>query len=150
MVKKSGVKGLVFNIQRFSVHDGPGIRTTVFLKGCPLRCQWCHNPESMNPFPEITYHESKCIKCYECIEVCPTGAISRSQSGITIDREKCDECGKELKEGENVVSNRIILIAKNGIAFEIIVRDKDKVWNKGSICIGCAKELFKDSKKQEG
>jgi len=93
-VKENKDSALIFNIQRFSIHDGPGIRTTVFFKGCPLKCQWCHNPESINPFPEIAYHELRCIKCYKCIEVCPTEALSKSQNGITINREKCDGCGK--------------------------------------------------------
>jgi len=93
-VKEKKGSAIIFNIQRFSIHDGPGIRTTVFFKGCPLKCQWCHNPESINPFPEIAYHESKCIKCYKCIEVCPTEALSKSRNGVTINREKCDGCGK--------------------------------------------------------
>jgi len=85
---------LIFNIQRFSIHDGPGIRTTVFFKGCPLRCQWCHNPESIELSPEIGYHEARCIKCHKCIEVCPKEAVSKSQKGVMINREKCDGCGK--------------------------------------------------------
>ena len=67
---------LVTNIQRFSVNDGPGIRTTVFLKGCPLRCAWCHNPECINPFNEIFHDTQKCIRCGACAESCPEGAIT--------------------------------------------------------------------------
>ncbi|MFX0065282.1 MAG: glycyl-radical enzyme activating protein [Candidatus Hermodarchaeota archaeon] len=90
--------GLIFNIQRFSIHDGPGVRTTVFFKGCPLRCQWCHNPESINPFPEIMYNKSKCIQCYKCLDICPVDALSQTQNGIAIDRGKCDGCGKCAEE----------------------------------------------------
>ncbi|MEZ0536468.1 glycyl-radical enzyme activating protein [Caldicellulosiruptoraceae bacterium PP1] len=65
-------EGIVFDIQRCSVFDGPGIRTTVFLKGCPLRCKWCHNPESQNFLPEIMFFEEKCTLCNKCVDVCPT------------------------------------------------------------------------------
>ncbi|MFX0096939.1 MAG: glycyl-radical enzyme activating protein [Candidatus Hodarchaeota archaeon] len=87
-------KGLIFSIQRCSLHDGPGIRTTIFLKGCPLRCLWCDNPESLNPFPEIMIDNSKCIKCYECVDSCPVNAIAESLSGIIINRRICDVCGE--------------------------------------------------------
>ena len=63
-------RGLVFNIQKYSIEDGPGIRTTVFLKGCPLRCWWCHNPESQSPEPEVVTVESRCTACGECVRVC--------------------------------------------------------------------------------
>lgn len=88
--------GYVFNIQQFSVHDGPGIRTMVFLKGCPLRCRWCSNPESQQTLPELAYNSNKCIginECIHCIEVCLTGAIKKdSRNKIIIDRELCDNC----------------------------------------------------------
>ena len=85
-------RGLVFNIQHFSIHDGPGIRTTVFMKCCPLRCPWCSNPESQEYHPEIMTVDRNCIKCGKCAEVCHQGAITLDESGRTIDREKCDNC----------------------------------------------------------
>jgi pyruvate formate lyase activating enzyme len=88
------VKGTVFNIQRFSVQDGPGIRTTVFLKGCPLRCAWCSNPESQNAWPEIVHRDSLCNKCGRCADVCDVKAISFNERGVSIDRELCTNCGK--------------------------------------------------------
>ena len=69
------IRGRIFNVQRFSVHDGPGIRTTVFLKGCPLRCAWCHNPESIRGEVELSVAESRCIHCGQCVPACPTGRL---------------------------------------------------------------------------
>ncbi|GAJ22533.1 unnamed protein product, partial [marine sediment metagenome] len=68
-------KGLIFDIQRFSIHDGPGIRTIVFMKGCPLDCGWCYNPESQSIYPEIAFYPPKCINCKRCINMCPKNAI---------------------------------------------------------------------------
>jgi pyruvate formate lyase activating enzyme len=87
-------KGVVFNIQRFSIHDGPGIRTTVFLKGCPLRCGWCSNPESTGVGPEIITRDAKCIRCGKCVEACPQKAITVVQNTRTIQWEKCNSCMK--------------------------------------------------------
>jgi pyruvate formate lyase activating enzyme len=88
--------GTVFNIQKYSVHDGPGIRTVVFLKGCPLRCRWCSNPESQKPQPQLAYNRNKCLTlehCVRCIEVCTVGAIKSGEGNrIQIDRETCTEC----------------------------------------------------------
>jgi pyruvate formate lyase activating enzyme len=86
-------EGIVFNIQRFSIQDGPGIRTTVFLKGCPLHCVWCSNPESQNFKPEIVHRDSLCTKCGLCIGVCPVKAISMRDKGVSIDRQICTNCG---------------------------------------------------------
>lgn len=84
--------GTVFDMQRFSLHDGPGIRTIVFLKGCPLHCRWCSNPESQNNSPIVMYKKSDCFKCGRCISVCKVGAISFDNE-THIDREKCTGCG---------------------------------------------------------
>ena len=87
-------RGIIFDIQRFSVKDGPGIRTTVFLKGCPLRCLWCFNPEGQSSSPEIMFYEDKCKKCFTCIDVCSKDAIKYKNNLVKIDRVKCDICGK--------------------------------------------------------
>ena len=90
------VTGCVFNIQKFSVHDGPGIRTIVFLKGCGMRCWWCSNPESQNSLPEKAYNKNRCLgldKCVRCVEVCGPNAISCAQDGkIHIDLARCEGC----------------------------------------------------------
>lgn len=94
----SGRKGLVFNIQKFSLHDGAGIRTLVFLKGCPLACRWCSNPEGQSFSPELAYNIEKCIgpsECDRCIGVCRRNAVIRDENGrIRIERELCDHCGE--------------------------------------------------------
>ena len=85
--------GIIFNIQRFSIHDGPGIRTTIFLKGCSLRCFWCHNPEGRLPQPEIQYFAERCIGCGECLIVCPNKAHQLHENVHIFIREKCKSCG---------------------------------------------------------
>lgn len=93
---KKQSKGLIFNIQHFSTQDGPGIRTTVFLKGCPLSCCWCSNPESQAKIPELGFNWNLCDGCGKCIAVCSTNAISVSihEGKIDIDRSLCGCCGK--------------------------------------------------------
>lgn len=93
--KTRSTTGMVFDIQRFAVHDGPGIRTLVFLKGCPLQCQWCANPESLNPQPEIGFIKANCDRCGKCPAVCSKQAIVLDKQGEpVVARELCDNCGE--------------------------------------------------------
>ncbi|MDM7999895.1 MAG: glycyl-radical enzyme activating protein [Dehalococcoidia bacterium] len=85
-------RGLIFNIQRFSIHDGPGIRTVVFFKGCGLRCRWCSNPESWNMYQELAVNDLRCTRCGRCEKVCPVNAITIDQSGRKLDRGLCNRC----------------------------------------------------------
>jgi pyruvate formate lyase activating enzyme len=91
------MKSIVYNIQRMSLHDGPGIRTIVFLKGCPLDCKWCHNPESKNPKPILLFDINKCIGCKKCSTVCNLHKFDKDYNHY-IDREKCILCGKCVDE----------------------------------------------------
>lgn len=90
--------GIIFDIQKFCVHDGPGIRTSVFLKGCMMRCIWCHNPESFSPKIQLSYKEKDCINCGKCASVCPNGVHSFADGVHRCDFSKCDGCGKCVGE----------------------------------------------------
>lgn len=89
--------GNVFNIQRYSTHDGPGIRTTVFLKGCPLRCFWCQNPESQSMKPLLMFKRDRCTRCGRCLKTCPVGANEIVEGQVYVDRDKCTACGACVK-----------------------------------------------------
>ncbi len=94
MIDISGKTACITDIQRFSVHDGPGIRTMVFFKGCPLRCKWCQNPETQNYYPEMMVNKELCIGCLKCAEICEKGAIVFENGDLLYDRRKCGKCGK--------------------------------------------------------
>jgi pyruvate formate lyase activating enzyme len=94
-IRINSTSGIVFNVQSYSIHDGPGIRTVVFLKGCPLSCSWCSNPESQNPLPELGVLDERCTGCATCVRVCPTGAVSMGEDGRPVyDRTKCVLCAR--------------------------------------------------------
>lgn len=94
MNNKFQMKGIITTIQRMSISDGPGIRSTLFLKGCNLRCRWCHNPETWVNTPQIEYIESKCIGCRTCVDTCPQHNFSVNEGRLAIDRSHCLLCGK--------------------------------------------------------
>lgn len=94
----STIKGTIFNIQKFSVNDGPGIRTTVFFKGCPLHCGWCSNPESQSVLPQIGWTRRSCVGCQKCVQTCPQQAITYKEGSIRIDHHRCVRCQTCVKQ----------------------------------------------------
>ena len=116
---------LVGNIQKFSIEDGPGIRTTVFLKGCPLSCKWCHNPELINPHQQLIQSPNNCIGCGYCVNICPQGAVKMNEGeGVVIDRIKCDLC---LKCTDECYAKALRPVAKQMKISEIVnIVEQDK------------------------
>lgn len=120
------MEGNVFDIQRFSTHDGPGIRTTVFMKGCPLSCVWCHNPESQKAEIELFFNKTSCINCKACDEVCPYGNAREILSSFKLRLEKCESC---IKCSEVCPTNSIESIGRFYTSDEIVVEAlKDKAF----------------------
>ena len=93
-MRQMPAEGILFNIQKFSINDGPGIRTTVFLKGCPLRCRWCANPESQSPRIQLLWNSQQCRHCHHCIAICPEQALTLRMDSIRLDDAKCSGCQK--------------------------------------------------------
>lgn len=118
--------GTIFQIQRWSVNDGEGIRSTVFFKGCPLRCQWCANPESWNGRPEVLYFRERCSGCGRCVTVCPTGAATLVSGKSELDRARCTACfqccevcptGARKKMGSTVSVGEVLAVIKRDAIF---------------------------------
>lgn len=116
--------GLVFDVQRFSLHDGPGIRTTVFLKGCPLACRWCHNPEGMSTAPEILVTPDRCIGCGACVEACPHSLPSGIDGGWAASKDLCEACGlcaDACPTGARRLAGRVVTVEQ---LVEEVLRDR--------------------------
>jgi pyruvate formate lyase activating enzyme len=117
------LRGTIFDIKKYAIHDGPGIRTTIFFKGCPLRCWWCHNSEGLELAPEIIFKENRCIKeCKDCIEVCTRGALSRVNNEIVINREKCNLCG----DCTQVCSSEALELIGREVTIEEVMKEVEK------------------------
>jgi len=123
----SGPAGLVFNVMRFSLHDGPGIRTTLFLKGCPLRCWWCHNPESQSPAPEVIYLPERCARVGDCVRACPHQALRLDERPVldALRCQRCAECARACPAGARELAGRrmtvpeaLTEISKDRVFFE--------------------------------
>ena len=106
--------GLLFDIQRYAIHDGPGIRSTVFFKGCPLSCWWCHNPEGQSPKPNLMFFENRCLVCGDCIRVCPQGAVQRVNGAIhtTSACQVCGTCAEACPSGARKVAGRWMTVSE--------------------------------------
>lgn len=123
--------GLIADVQRFSLHDGPGIRTTVFLKGCPLNCKWCHNPETQLSKPQLSFSVDKCLNCFKCVEVCPTGTHFIAGDKHEVNFSSCQLNGKCVTACPHDALK--IIGEENSVndTLDLVLRDKDYYNNSG-------------------
>src|SRR6056297_2207847 len=127
--------GLVLEIQKMSTEDGPGLRTTLFLKGCSLSCTWCHNPESISQKPQLRWIDNRCVGCLECLKSCPEGALWAGEAGISIDRSLCTGCGgcaEECPSGALELWGRVMNCSE---AFDELMKDRAYFGDEGGITI---------------
>ena len=139
----------ILNIQRMSTEDGPGLRTTVFLKGCPLKCAWCHNPESIAYKLDLEWIKTSCISCLECISICPETALTYKDNQILIDREKCILCKKCI---ENCPTNALKIIGEDISVQDLykeLVKDKAYFTNGGGITLSGGEALLQSKEVLE-
>jgi pyruvate formate lyase activating enzyme len=125
------MKGIVFDTQHYAIYDGPGIRTIIFLKGCPLHCSWCQNPESQKLHPQVSYFEEKCERCGKCIKACPNDALQLFDDKIQRDEDLCVVCGNCVKACPNEVMELIGEEKSVQDLIEIVIRDKAFYDNSG-------------------
>lgn len=133
--------GIIFDIKRFAIRDGPGIRTTIFLKGCPLNCLWCHNPEGIYPKQEIMFKENRCIDCGKCSNACEINVLERFKKS-----NKDEECLSYKKYIENCPTNALVIIGKYMTVDEIMEKIlRDKIFYKnsgGGVTVSGGEPLF--------
>ena len=124
MDKDEETRGVIFNVQTYSIHDGPGIRTTVFIKGCPLRCAWCQNPESQMVTPQLFFNSELCVGCGKCLPVCPEGAIKLQEGKSRTNRQACRSSGKCIEVCPNEARNIVGRYVTAGEVFKEVMEDK--------------------------
>jgi glycyl-radical enzyme activating protein len=126
MTQAGEVSGIVFDIQRYSLHDGPGLRTNVFLKGCPLDCAWCSNPEAKHPLPQTAFFEQRCFLCGDCLKVCPNSAIEMQSGRLAWDAARCDSTGACVHAcpaqafrviGKRMCASEVVAAVQRDVAF---------------------------------
>lgn len=152
------MKGIIFDVQNYAIYDGPGIRTIIFLKGCPLKCDWCQNPESQKLLPEMSYFKDKCQLCEICVNACPNNALQLLNDEIKRDKALCTTCGICSEMCPNLVMEIVGRNISVEELVEIVVRDKPFYDNSGggatisggepTLQINFLLELLKELKKQ--